>query len=176
MRDLDVAEVRRRDEVPEGTRVWSGRWCHRKKAGGVRSRYVVRQHRVVRGRLLRDPGLGGHSHTSCSGVSHALDGDARGDFLDGVHAHAPAGLRRALGRAAEGGRAGQALRVGSSRRRLTAWWRPAKRFQQYLFRLLRDLRSGVRELPLAADPAEEPDHRDHHGGARGRPDGQRSAR
>ena len=37
MRDLDVAEVRRRDEVPDGVRVWSGRWCHRKEAGGVRS-------------------------------------------------------------------------------------------------------------------------------------------
>ena len=36
-------------------------------------------------------------------------------------------------------------------------------------------RSGVRELPLATDPAEELDHRDHHGGACGRPDGQRSA-
>ena len=46
MRDLDVAEVRRCDEVPEGVRVWSGRWCHRKKAGGVRSRYVVRQYRT----------------------------------------------------------------------------------------------------------------------------------
>ena len=46
MRELDVAEVRRRDEVPEGVRVWSGRWCNRKKAGGVRSRYVVRQYRT----------------------------------------------------------------------------------------------------------------------------------
>ena len=45
MRELDVAEVRRRDEVPEGVRVWSGRWCHRKKVGGVRSRYV-RQYRT----------------------------------------------------------------------------------------------------------------------------------
>ena len=46
MRELDVAEVRGRDEVPEGVRVWSGRWCHRKKAGGVRSRYVVKQYRT----------------------------------------------------------------------------------------------------------------------------------
>ena len=46
MRELDVAEVRRRDEVPEGVRIWSGRWCHWKKAGGVRSRYVVRQYRT----------------------------------------------------------------------------------------------------------------------------------
>ena len=44
MRELDVAEERRHDEVPEGVRIWSGRWCHRKKAGGVRSRYVVRQY------------------------------------------------------------------------------------------------------------------------------------
>ena len=44
MRELDVAEERSRDEVPEGVRIWSGRWCHRKKAGGVRSRYVVRQY------------------------------------------------------------------------------------------------------------------------------------
>ena len=46
MRELDVAEVRRRDEVPEGVRIWSGRWCHWKKAGGVRSRYFVRQYRT----------------------------------------------------------------------------------------------------------------------------------
>ena len=46
MRELDVAEVRRRDDVPEGVRIFSGRWCHRKKAGGVRSRYVVRQYRT----------------------------------------------------------------------------------------------------------------------------------
>ena len=46
MRELDVAEERRRDEVPEGVRIWSGRWCHRKKAGGVRSRNVVRQYRT----------------------------------------------------------------------------------------------------------------------------------
>ena len=46
MRDLDVAEVRRRDEVLEGVRVWSGRWCHRKKAGGVCNRYVARQYRT----------------------------------------------------------------------------------------------------------------------------------
>ena len=32
------------DEVPEGVGIWSGRWCHRKKAGRVRSRYVVRQY------------------------------------------------------------------------------------------------------------------------------------
>ena len=44
MHELDVAEESRRDEVPEGVRIWSGRWCHRKKAGGVRSRYVVRQY------------------------------------------------------------------------------------------------------------------------------------
>ena len=97
MRELDVAEVRRRDEVPEGVRVWSGRWCHRKKAGGVRSRYVVRQYRTEwsEDAFCGTPGWGGHSPTSCSGVSHALDGDARG-FLDGVHAHAPTGLRRVL--------------------------------------------------------------------------------
>ena len=61
MRELDVAEVHRREEVPEGVRVWSGRWCHRKKAGGgaqpIRREAVP--HRVVRGRLMRDPGLGG---------------------------------------------------------------------------------------------------------------------
>ena len=44
MHELDVAEERSRDEVPDGVRIWSGRWCHRKKAGGVRSRYVVRQY------------------------------------------------------------------------------------------------------------------------------------
>ena len=31
MRELDVAEERSRDEVPDGVRIWSGRWCHRKK-------------------------------------------------------------------------------------------------------------------------------------------------
>ena len=81
-----------------------GRW------GAQPIRREAVPHRVVRGRLLRDAGLGGHSPYFLSGVSHALDGDARG-FLDGVHAHAPTGLRRVLGRAAEGGRAGQALRV-----------------------------------------------------------------
>ena len=112
MRELDVAEVRRRDEVPEGVRVWSGRWCYRKKAGGVHSRYVVRQYRTEwsEDAFCGTPGWGGHSPSSCSGVSHALDGDAWG-FLDGVHAHAPTGLRRVLDRAAEGGRARQALRV-----------------------------------------------------------------
>ena len=44
MHEVDVAEERSRDEVPDGVRIWSGRWCHRKKAGGVRSRYVVRQY------------------------------------------------------------------------------------------------------------------------------------
>ena len=43
MNELDVAETVNRSSVPAGTRVWSGRWCHRKKADGVRSRYVIRQ-------------------------------------------------------------------------------------------------------------------------------------
>ena len=92
MHELDVAEERSRDEVPEGVRIWSGRWCHRKKAGGVRSRYVVRQyHRVVRGCVLWDTRMGSDSSTVGSGISDALEGGAR-RFLDGVHAHASTGI------------------------------------------------------------------------------------
>ncbi len=47
MTSLDVAERVRRDEVPPGTKIWSGRWCHRRKAGGVRSRYVIRQYKTA---------------------------------------------------------------------------------------------------------------------------------
>ena len=43
MNELDVAETMKRSSVPAGTRVWSGRWGHRKKADGVRSGYVIRQ-------------------------------------------------------------------------------------------------------------------------------------
>ena len=43
MRDLDVGEPVRRDEIAKGTKIWTTRWCHRKKAGGVRARLVVRQ-------------------------------------------------------------------------------------------------------------------------------------
>ena len=87
MRELDVAEERHRDEVPEGVRIWSGRWCHRKKAGGVRSRYVVRQYHTE----WSEDRLGSFSSTVGSGISYALEGDAR-RCLDGIHAHASAGL------------------------------------------------------------------------------------
>ena len=43
MNESDVAETVNWSSVPAGTRVWSGRLCHRKKADGVRSRYVIRQ-------------------------------------------------------------------------------------------------------------------------------------
>eukprot|EP00971_Amphidinium_carterae_P186267 3697383-Amphidinium_carterae.1 len=41
---LGVGQVIDHSEVPADNRVWTGRWCHRKKNGGVRSRYVVRQY------------------------------------------------------------------------------------------------------------------------------------
>ena len=49
MRELDVAEERSRDEVPEGVRIWSGRWCHRKKGwrGAQSVRCEAVPHRVV---------------------------------------------------------------------------------------------------------------------------------
>ena len=43
MEELDVKTAIQRDQVPKGTRIWTGRWCHRMKKGEVRSRYVVRQ-------------------------------------------------------------------------------------------------------------------------------------
>lgn len=43
MEDLEVGEPKWRADLPPGTKVWSARWCHRKKEDAVRSRYVVRQ-------------------------------------------------------------------------------------------------------------------------------------
>ena len=48
-------------------------------------------HRVVRGCLLRNPRMGSYSSTTGSGVSYALEGDAK-RFLDGIYAHASTGL------------------------------------------------------------------------------------
>eukprot|EP00971_Amphidinium_carterae_P067166 1329507-Amphidinium_carterae.1 len=45
MSGLGVGQVIHRSEIPTGGRVWTGRWCHRKKNGGVRSRYVVLQYK-----------------------------------------------------------------------------------------------------------------------------------
>ena len=49
MKRLSVKVDRIRSELPPGTVVWSGRWCHRRKGEGVRSRYVVRQFRFQAG-------------------------------------------------------------------------------------------------------------------------------
>ena len=45
MRDLEVSERVLRTDVSPGKKIWSTRWCHRRKGTGVRSRFVVRQFR-----------------------------------------------------------------------------------------------------------------------------------
>ena len=45
MKDLEVSERVLRTDVPSETKIWSTRWCHRRKGAGVRSRFVVRQFR-----------------------------------------------------------------------------------------------------------------------------------
>ena len=45
MKELEVSERVLRTDVPSGKKVWSTRWCHRRKGDGVRSRFVVRQFR-----------------------------------------------------------------------------------------------------------------------------------
>ena len=45
MSKLNVSSRFLRADVPKGTKIWSARWCHRRKGDGVRSRYVVRQFR-----------------------------------------------------------------------------------------------------------------------------------
>ena len=45
MKDLEVSERIIRTDVPSGKKIWSTRWCHRRKGAGVRSRFVVRQFR-----------------------------------------------------------------------------------------------------------------------------------
>ena len=45
MARLNVSSRVLRSDVPKGSKVWSARWCHRRKGDGVRSRYVVRQFR-----------------------------------------------------------------------------------------------------------------------------------
>ena len=45
MRDLEVSERVLRSDVSPGKKIWSTRWCHRRKGTGVRSRFVVRQFR-----------------------------------------------------------------------------------------------------------------------------------
>ena len=45
MRDLEVSERVLRSDVSPGKKVWSTKWCHRRKGTGVRSRFVVRQFR-----------------------------------------------------------------------------------------------------------------------------------
>ena len=44
MNQLEVYEELNREDLPRGTKVWTARWCHRKKGDGVRSRFVVRQY------------------------------------------------------------------------------------------------------------------------------------
>ena len=45
MRDLEVFERVLRSDVSPGKKVWSTKWCHRRKGTGARSRFVVRQFR-----------------------------------------------------------------------------------------------------------------------------------
>ena len=42
IQELDVHGKRLRSEA-QGKKIWSGRWCHRRKQAAVRSRYAVRQ-------------------------------------------------------------------------------------------------------------------------------------
>ena len=45
MRDLEVSERVLCSDVSPGKKIWSTKWCHRRKGTGVRSRFVVRQFR-----------------------------------------------------------------------------------------------------------------------------------
>ena len=45
MRDLEVSERVLRSDVSPGKKIWSTKWCHRRKCTGVRSQFVVRQFR-----------------------------------------------------------------------------------------------------------------------------------
>ena len=45
MRDLEMSERVLRSDVSPGKKIWSTRWCHRRKGTGVRSQFVVRQFR-----------------------------------------------------------------------------------------------------------------------------------
>ena len=45
LKDLEVSERILRTDVPSGKKIWSTRWCHRRKGAGVGSRFVVRQFR-----------------------------------------------------------------------------------------------------------------------------------
>ena len=44
MKDLEVSDRILRSDVPQ-EKIWSTRWCHRRKGAGVRSPFVVRQFR-----------------------------------------------------------------------------------------------------------------------------------
>ena len=52
--DLDTAEENRREDVPQGTKIWSSRWCHRLRKQTCRSRFVVRQFNPDKGRVGND--------------------------------------------------------------------------------------------------------------------------
>jgi hypothetical protein len=45
MAKLEVGKKVPRASLPPGTKVWGGRWCHRRKGDEVRSRYVAQQFR-----------------------------------------------------------------------------------------------------------------------------------
>ena len=45
MTDLEVSEKNHRTDVSSGKKIWTTRWCHRRKGAGVRSRFVVKQFR-----------------------------------------------------------------------------------------------------------------------------------
>ena len=45
MKDLEMYERMLHTDVPSGKKIWSTRWCHRRKSAGVRPRFVVRQSR-----------------------------------------------------------------------------------------------------------------------------------
>ena len=152
MRELDVAEEGvSRDEVPEGVRIWSGRWRHRKKAGGVRRsiRCETVPHRVVRGCVLWDTRLGSDSSTVGSGISYALEGDAR-RFLDGIHATRLYWTLMTTGSSHRGKVVLDTRIVWKLKKALNGLVTASKRFQQHLFRLLHDL--GFEVLSITTNP------------------------
>ena len=45
MKGLEMSERILHTDVPSGKKIWSTRWCHRRKGAGVRPRFVVRKFR-----------------------------------------------------------------------------------------------------------------------------------
>ncbi len=68
LKDLEVYETIKRDSVPKNKRIWTGRWCHRKKDDSVRSRWVIRQYR----NQVDQHGFAGTPGTACIRILLAI--------------------------------------------------------------------------------------------------------